>query len=342
MAKVLPIKRRRFNIRGTAWQTLGLLLMAGAFPVFIALFALFGPHGRNYFLPILLLGLPLIGVGRYCYQRGKKHKVPSGTELMRSDARPPVLYLRSFIDDAAAAANPVWRAFFSPGAWTYALVGEEEQVAEVMNEIGPFVAIGRSGATLPDLGAARMYVGESEWHAKVLELTARARLVVFRLGNTPGFWWEIRTVVGMLPPEKIVFLLPYGKARYEAFRVEAGKYLPNPLPGFPVGAITDVIDRVTAGSDGLGTLKALLRFERDWTPRLQLLSAIPATVRGGKKLAANLKAALDPVVKELGVTWDKPPQFEQERPFISRSDLVLGIPLVLAFVFIVWLFLWSH
>jgi hypothetical protein len=298
-----PSQQRTVSIAGLLWQTAGVLLMISAFPVFIAVFALYGAPGRDHFLEILLLALPMIGAGRFCFQRGKKYKVPSAADLLKNDPREPVLYLRSFQDDAAAAANPVWKAFFSPTAWTYSMTGEEEQVAEVMNEIGPFVGIGRPGSKLPDLGAARMYVAESEWKTTVKDLVSRSRLIVFRLGNTPGFWWEIQTVVGMLPPEKILFLLPYGKARYEGFRAEAAKHIPRPLPDFPYGSATDLLDTVTRGDAGLGTLKALLYFERDWTPHLQLLGSTSANVKRGKKIVATLKAAMDPVVRQLGISW---------------------------------------
>jgi hypothetical protein len=47
---------------------------------------------------------------------------------------------------------------------------EEEQLAMVMNEIGPFIAIGRPGEQWPELGAARMYVGDDEWQATINNL----------------------------------------------------------------------------------------------------------------------------------------------------------------------------
>jgi hypothetical protein len=300
-----PSARRHSSMSGTLWQLAGLVLMIGAFPMFAILFAVFGPPEHDYFLVILLLGLPLVGAGRFCYTRGTRHKLPSAEELLAQDPRPPVLYLRSFDEDAAAAANPVWKAFFSPSAWASDMAGEEDQIAEVMNGIGPFVAMGRPGAKLPELGAARMYVGEAEWQARVEQLIGRACLVVFRMGNTPAFWWEIRTVVRMLPPEKIVFLLPYGTGRYELerFRDEASRFLARPIPDYPAGLLADLIDGVSIGSDfGLGTLQAFLHFERDWTPYLQLLGAAPGTVRRGRKLAAALRAAMEPVARQLGVT----------------------------------------
>jgi hypothetical protein len=306
-----PSDRHRSSVSGTLWQFVGLMLMIGAFPIFIVLFAVFGLSGRDYSRVSIFLTVAMIAAGRSCYTWGKRHKLLSADELMVHDTRPPVLYLRSFKDDAAATANPVWKALLlSPGAWKYAMASEEEQIAEVMNGIGPFVAIGRPGAKLPEVGAARMYVDEAEWQAKVEQLTERACLVVFRPGNTAGFWWEMQTVVRMLPPEKIVFLLPYGQARYERFRDDASKYLARPLPDYPVnrldlidpaGPLGALIDRVNAGSDGLGTLKALLHFERDWTPRLQLLDAAPGTVRRGRKVAAALRAAIEPVARQLGV-----------------------------------------
>ena len=65
--------------------------------------------------------------------------------MIARDARPLVLYLRSFRDDAIAAR--VTRIELGE------FVTEEERLVEVMQPIGPVIAIGRPGE-LPDLGAA--------------------------------------------------------------------------------------------------------------------------------------------------------------------------------------------
>lgn len=46
-------------------------------------------------------------------------------------------------------------------------VTEEEELAAVMNEIGPFVAIGCPGEELPELGAYRIYVQREDWREEV-------------------------------------------------------------------------------------------------------------------------------------------------------------------------------
>jgi len=45
--------------------------------------------------------------GLQCYIRGKKPKALSAQAVMAQDSRPPVLYLRSFRDDAAASVSPI-------------------------------------------------------------------------------------------------------------------------------------------------------------------------------------------------------------------------------------------
>ena len=91
----------------------------------------------------------MIEVGKFCFQQGKKYKVPSAADLLANDVREPVLYLRSFCDYRAAAAIPIWKRFSPPP--DYSMAGKEEQVAEVISDIGPFVGIGRPGSKLPDL-----------------------------------------------------------------------------------------------------------------------------------------------------------------------------------------------
>ncbi len=131
---------------------------------------------------------------------------------------------------------------------------EEEQLTEVLSEIGPFIAIGRPGERLPTIGASRMYVTDAEWRARVLELMSAARLVTIRAGSTQGIWWEIETAVRTLQPEKLVFLLPYTKAQYEVFRQKAESYLPCRLPEYISPEIA------------IGSLRGILYFGPGWKP----------------------------------------------------------------------------
>jgi hypothetical protein len=62
---------------------------------------------------------------------------------------------------------------------------------------------------------------------------SRARIVVLRAGQTPGFWLGVERVAREVNPVKPVFLLPYDAAQYEIFRQRADKYLPCRLPPYP-------------------------------------------------------------------------------------------------------------
>ena len=68
------------------------------------------------------------------------------------------------------------------------------------------------GSRLPELGAARLYPRDDEWRATVSELMRRARLVVIRTGTTPGLQWEIEHAKRLVPPERLVFVSPPGRA----------------------------------------------------------------------------------------------------------------------------------
>jgi hypothetical protein len=251
-----------------------------------------------------------------------RHTVSSAGELLSQDSRPPVVYLRPFSEDPATAANPVFGFMLAPSKYGYALRTEEEQVSEVMNEIGPFIAIGRPGESLPALGAAREYVSDLDWQAKVIELVSKAQLVLVRPGPTKGFWWEIETIVKSVPANKVALLIPYDKEEYEGFRQACMYYFPRPLPEYP------------KWTHGWGTLRAVVYFSSDWTAKLQSLDIKNLKKDRGKPLVAMLKAALDPVVRELGLRWKYPPQFIR---FFSPSDLIIAVPLILIIVSLVWL-----
>lgn len=84
--------------------------------------------------------LPILGAlaitGRYAYRRGKKLAIVSRRRELELDRRPPVLYLRSFKDDKVTSR--------STGIGMLNLLlpqdTEEEQLAEALGEIGPFIA----------------------------------------------------------------------------------------------------------------------------------------------------------------------------------------------------------
>jgi hypothetical protein len=239
------------------------------------------------------------------FLRARKFTVASAEELLTADPRPPVIYMRSFKDDAAASTPvmsgpPGWAVLFPKE-----LVTEEELVARILNDFGPMVTIGRPGEALRELGAARMYVSEQEWHEKVAELMQSAKVVVLRLGQTEGLWWELEQAIGKMRPEQLLVFVPRvgDKAAREAIRRRAETLFPKPLPEFR---------RSDTRLAGVGSLRGILYFDPDWTAhyidltrRIWTLKTLPRYLGFGKP-SAKLKYALQPVFASHGVAWTPP------------------------------------
>ena len=240
------------------------------------------------------------------FLRARKFTVASAEEVLTADPRSPVIYMRSFKDDAAASTPvmsgpPGWAVLFPKE-----LVTEEELVARILNDFGPMVTIGKPGEALRELGAARMYVSEQEWHEKVAALMQSAKVVVLRLGQTEGLWWELEQAIGKMRPEQLLVFVPRvgDKAVREAIRRRADALFPRPLPEF-----TRSESRVA----GVGSLRGILYFDRDWTAhyidltrRIWTLKTLPRYLGFGKP-SAKLKYALQPVFASHGVPWAPPP-----------------------------------
>ena len=263
----------------------------------------------------------LVVAGSTAYlKRGRQKEADKADDLLLRDTRRPVLYLRSFTDDRVAARSAA--SISNP----FTLATEEEQLARVMGEIGPFIAIGEPGEPLPDLGAARMYVGNDEWQEAVLSLIARAQLVVLRAGDTPGFWWEVEAAVQRVQPERLLFLIPYDREGYEAFRRKAQAYLPRPLPEY-VGRKTPRILRKYLLLTKYTRLNGILYFEPDWTPHFRKFTPALGRMSFKNPLLAGLKVTLRPVFEQLRTRWNPPPI-----PWVQHT--LLGIPLLFCLLFL--------
>jgi ABC-type multidrug transport system fused ATPase/permease subunit len=199
-------------------------------------------------LVLIVAAGALVFSGIHLFQRAKRFDAPSGIKVLSEHQRSPVLYLRSFDDDPKVARRV--------GIAGFKLSNEEEDLAEIVSTLGPFVAIGRPGEVLPYSGAARMYVGEGDWHERVRQLLSLARLVILRAGDTPGLWWEVEESAKTVRPERLVFLVPLKQREYDDFRRKAKNYLPCELPQYAGRRIPAT------------TIRSVLLFDSDWTPHL--------------------------------------------------------------------------
>ncbi|HTE16052.1 MAG TPA: TM2 domain-containing protein [Burkholderiales bacterium] len=159
-------------------------------------------------LPGLAAFLLLARVGFQALRSGWKYDVVTAEQALASDPRPPVVYLRSFEADSEIALRPdgFWRRVTSI-LFGYAVTfSPEQELAEILNRVGPVIAIGKPGEPLPELGAARLYVGNADWQAKVIDMMARSRLVIIRTGSTPNLQWEIEQTMTRVPRRQILFV----------------------------------------------------------------------------------------------------------------------------------------
>lgn len=255
-------------------------------------------------------------VGSADLLRGRKLLVSRSDKAINQDQRPPVVYLRPFAADqeGAGVVSGSW-VLLKPTYFT-----EEEQLAMVLNEIGPFVAIGDPRDALPDLGAARIYVDkQDDWHRTVSDLLSRAALVILRAGTSDGFLWELRLVQGSVAPERLLLLVGTGEAAYEEFRKKAATILSQPLPDLPRRT------RV------LGRTRAIIAFEANW--RAWVLPVVKSFSRTqmGKPYVARVKLTLRPIFERLGVPWSP--------PRVARGK-VIAIT-VLSVISALFFFLWA-
>lgn len=236
------------------------------------------------------------------YRERQRRLVVSAQDLLSRDARPHVLYLRPFKDDETTSR-------------LLNLSTEEQELATVMLEIGPFVAFGEPGERHPDPGAARMYVEHRDWQSKVESLMARARLVVARVGTSESFLWEMSRAKHLLTPERLLLLVPEDKSVYEEFRQKARGVFPCRLPEHEFRS-----PRFASFKSHI-SLEGFLYFDPDWVPHLQRFEAPKLRQNYWAPGVPNFKTALRPVFERLGVEWKRPPV--QLHQTLSLSMLLL-------------------
>jgi hypothetical protein len=169
-------------------------------------------------------------------------------EVLEVDLRPHVLLLRSFSDDHSAVANSDPTLAYE---WVFGgkrIRSFEEALAAKLAAYGPVIAIGRPGEKVAPLGAARLWVPDHSWQARVEELLHGCRLVVMIVGEIKGedgLAWEVGRLLSMEEPEKVVLVVPpidewVVKRRWQVYHRMSGGRIPPYMGG-------EVAARFTAG-----------------------------------------------------------------------------------------------
>lgn len=149
---------------------------------------------------VLTLLLAVITVPRLAAV-GKKMRQKDALTVLAGDARDPVVYLRSFReDDVLDLSSRTGRV----SAWS-----AEQSLCAALRKAGPVIAIGRPGERLPELGAARLYVDNSNWQKAVCYFFQEAAGVLIVVGASQGVWWEIDTALERVERRKLLFFFPF-------------------------------------------------------------------------------------------------------------------------------------
>ena len=216
---------------GTAWslKLAGTVLVAIGFVKTIVLTS----DLSSGFLEVAFWVAVLI-FGGILFFRGQKYGLAFAEEAMASDPRAPILFLRSFADEVAEyQAGKMLKAAFAeaiPGISMSWGPREQADLAKQLRKIGPYIAVGRPGEPIPELGAARKYIPDQDWQQEVSQLMQRAALIVAQAGQTPGLTWEFSQMIRTVPATKVLLILPRFQKEYDAFRHQSAQLFPHPLP----------------------------------------------------------------------------------------------------------------
>ncbi|MGZ8566595.1 MAG: hypothetical protein ACXWXS_06050 [Actinomycetota bacterium] len=201
-------------------------------------------------LAILVAGVCLLILGGFAVRLARTWARTSAERLRARDRRPPILYLRSFEDDAlrlpavVSARRPFLELFAVRGSDPF-----EEAIAWQVAPYGPVVAIGRPGRSLRSLGAARDHLADDVWRQGVAERMASARAIVVIIGATEGLHWEVAQLITGGHMGRVVFVFPpvtedVVRERWRstaAAMIASGAQVPD-LPAAPEGVLVAVLD----------------------------------------------------------------------------------------------------
>jgi len=203
------------------WGLVMLLVLAGNMLLTIPFLYFFEPGGipDSLTYPLLItfvLALPSLVIpffGSELIETGRRMRAQNAISVLSEDRRAPVLYLRSFDDDDLQ--DPTLPSLFSVLFFAlrppFVRHRYEASLTKALSQIGPVICIGKPGESLPEIGAARIYVSNGEWQKAVEYFLSEAQAVVFTIGHTEALWWEVETVFNNYSLQRILLFVPYAE-----------------------------------------------------------------------------------------------------------------------------------
>ena len=137
---------------------------------------------------------------------------------------------------------------------------------------GPFVAIGKPGERLPQIGAHRLYVGDADWQQVVTSYITRAEPIILIAGKTTWVQWELSNIAALGRLNRLLIVFPRSTNAERAARWEN---LKPALAGTPWSAAADAIDiagalAIFVQSEGFAVVKSRAAHESDYEAALRV------------------------------------------------------------------------
>ena len=147
-----------------------------------------------------LITNPLSFLGFLLLIRARRYFQVSADSLLSIDKRKPILFLRSFEDDGKPIYNNPAKAFLD-----FSL---ETRLSNHFTFYGPFIAIGSPKESIPEIGAARVKLSDSEWQPRVTSWMSEASLIIMYSGATYWVNWELAKVIEMKRVTNLILMIP--------------------------------------------------------------------------------------------------------------------------------------
>jgi hypothetical protein len=156
-----------------------------------------------------MLAFPILVLSSRVRRAARRTAVHSMEEVRTKDTRAPLLFLRSFHDDQVSFTQNDFGNIFQRALVRGSLFSNlDELLTERYWHIGPVIAIGKPGETLPPLGAARAYLVGESWHTIMANLMREARVIIISLDHTEGVMWELRHAYETGCLNKVLIFIP--------------------------------------------------------------------------------------------------------------------------------------
>lgn len=244
----------------------------------------------------LVVGLVVMLFGLWAVLRGRRHRSVVLPDLGAvPEGEGAVLFLRAFSDERGfartAASRPLRWLLWPPPITPSELRTEEEQVARAVAPFGRMMALGPTSDRLPRTGANRSYASDEEWQSKVRRALDEANLVLLTAGSGDQLEWEVEQAVRHGDPTRLVLVVPRTRGQYGDFRQRLGGLFPRGLPEAP-----------EARTSRVRYVRAVVWFDPDWTPHLELLTGRFPMFRRAARTQYALPRALRPVYERAGLS----------------------------------------